>query len=81
MICRQGDTQAKFYEDSLRQAVQRVVYEADSDLVIGVVGESFSGKFFTVFGATPGQLELTDESTILDFDMSGILERTADELL
>jgi len=58
-----------------------VVYETDSDLVIGVVGESFSGKFFTVFGAPLGQLELTDESTIDAFDMRGILERTADELL
>jgi hypothetical protein len=61
--------------------VQRVVYEADSDLVIGIVGESFSGKFFTMFGAPLGQLELANESTLIDFDMRGVLERTADELL
>jgi len=58
-----------------------VVYETDSDLGLGVVREAFYGKFFTVFGAPLGQLVLTDESTIVDFAMSGILERTADELL
>ena len=61
--------------------MQRVVYESDADLVIGVVGEAFSGKFFTVFGAPLGQLEVTDATTVIDFDMRGILERTADELL
>lgn len=38
--------------------------------MIGVVGEAFSGKFFTVFGGAE-----------TEGDMRGALERTAEELL
>ena len=56
--------------------MQRVVYDSDSDLVVGVVGEAFSGKFFTFFGAP---LEQVEENS--DLDMRGALERTTEDLL
>ena len=54
-----------------------MVYEADSDLVIGVVGEAFSGKFFTFFGGAC----LEENDSLVDLDMRGVLERTAEDLL
>lgn len=57
--------------------MQRVVYERSSDLVVGIVGEAFSGKFFTMFGGS--QVQPSDSS--VDFDMRGVLERTAEDLL
>lgn len=51
------------------------MYESESDLVIGVVGEAFSGKFFTFFGAPLNSLE--EEGV----DMRGALERTTEDLI
>ena len=57
-----------------------MVFDQFSDLVIGVVGEAFSGKFFTVFGA-PLSNVMDADSSVIDFDMRGIFERIADDLL
>jgi hypothetical protein len=48
-----------------------VIYERDSDLVIAVVGEAFSGKHYTIFGS----------GNTIGLDMRGALERVTDELL
>ena len=52
-----------------------MVYEASSDLVVGIVGEAFSGKFYTLFGAP------LSERTSDMVDMRGVLERITDDLL
>ena len=49
-ISRVSDTQADFYSTTLSNDVKRVVQDQDSDMVIGLVGEASSGKFFTLFG-------------------------------
>ena len=49
-ISRGSDTQADFYASTLSNDVKRVALEQDSDMVIGLVGEACSGKFFTLFG-------------------------------
>ena len=60
-ISRGSDTQADFYANALSNDVKRVAFEQDSDLVIGLVGEASSGKFFTLFG-------IPQHSKLLTFD-------------
>jgi hypothetical protein len=49
------------------------VLEEQSDMVIGVVGEAFSGKYFTVFGAPLGlMMEDYEDELPIDLDMRGI---------
>ena len=56
--------------------------EESSDLVIGVVGEAFSGKYFTVFGAPLGlMMEDYEDELPIDLDMRGIFERVTQDLL
>ena len=53
-----------------------MVYEADSDLVVGVVGEMHSGKNFTVFGMNEGETSLD-----LREEMKGVLPRIIEDLM
>ena len=58
-ITKPSDTQTDFYENTLSAKVQNVVLEHKSDLVIGIVGDQSSGKFFTLFGV-PFNTQLCD---------------------
>ena len=60
-ISQASDTQADWYDCNLSQNVQKVVLEGGwaSDMVIAVVGQANSGKYFTMFGL-PFNTQLCD---------------------
>ena len=75
-ITKAADTQAEFYDSALSTKVQNVVLQDRSDLVIGIVGEASSGKFFTLFGM-PFNTQLCDfdyNSSSYDMQQLQIIE-------